>query len=165
MFKKLVSTMILILFCITLCENVFAEGQKVGLINFRKAVFECKKGKALRKEIEQKDKKAKEELDKMAKELRKLRDESDLLSDKARAKKEEELRKKQVVFNDSRRKMSEELLRWRDDKMREITKNITDATAAYAKKNGYDMILDQMALVYYTDKYDITDEILKELNK
>ncbi|MBL7157205.1 MAG: OmpH family outer membrane protein [Candidatus Omnitrophica bacterium] len=165
MFRKLVSVLILVLFCATLCANVFAEDQKVGLINFRKAGFECKKGKTFQKEFEEKDKKAKEELDEMAKELRKLRDEADLLSDKAKAKKEEELMKKQVAFNDSRRKKSEEILRWRDDKMREITKDITDATSAYAKNNGYDMILDQMVSVYYTDKYDITDEIMKELNK
>ncbi|NQU95300.1 MAG: OmpH family outer membrane protein [Candidatus Omnitrophica bacterium] len=165
MIKKLISMLILVLFCATFCANVFAEGQKVGLINFRKAGFECKKGKAFQAEFEGKDKKAKEELDKMAKELRKLRDESDLLSDKAKAKKEEELRKKQVAFNDSRRKKSEEIIRWRDDQMREITKEITDATAAYAKNNGYDMILDQMVAVYFTETYDITDEILKELNK
>ena len=39
------------------------------------------------------------------------------------------------------------------------------AASEYAKKNDYNMVLDGSVFVYSSENYDITDAILKELNK
>ncbi|OGW74776.1 MAG: hypothetical protein A2Z72_05050 [Omnitrophica bacterium RBG_13_46_9] len=162
--KKFV-VMAIVIACVVLSGNVFAEGLKVGVLDFRKAGTECKKAKVFQEELNKKRDTTQKELDKMAEEMRKLKDEIDLMAEEAKEKKQQELREKTREFNEIRRTRGEELMMWRDDKMREIGKDIIDATNSFAEKNGYDLIIDQMAAVYSSKKYDISDEVLKELNK
>jgi outer membrane protein len=163
MFKKV---MCLVIACCCIMSGVsFAAELKIGVLDFRKTGNEYDKAKELRKELEVKRDGTQKEIEEMTAEISKLRDELDLLSESAKEKKQAELREKTREYNEFRRTKSEELLYWRDSKMREITKDIIDTATNFAKKNGYDIILDQMAAVYYSEKFDITDTILKELNK
>lgn len=145
--------------------SVFAEDMKLGYINTRKVIYEYKKMKDFQKEFEKKDKEAKDEFDKITNQIRKLRDEMDLLAEKAKKKKQAELAEKGEELNEFRRTKGEELMRWRDTKIREINDDVVSATEGFAKENGYDIVFDQMASVYSAKKYDITDEIIKILNK
>jgi len=163
--QKKVLGIAVILLCTILCGSVFAEDLKIGVMNFRKAFLEYEKTKGFQKELETKDEAAKKEFDVKAKEVRKLRDEIELLSEKAKEKKREELLKRTNELNAFRRNKGEELLRWRDTEMREINDNIVNTVNKYAQKNGYDVIFDKMSFVYSSDKYEITEKIITELNK
>ncbi len=162
--KKEIVLIVLVCFGL-LCGGAYAEELKIGYINMRKAFYEYRKTKEFQKQLEAKDEAAKKEFEKKADEFKKLRDEIDLLSEKAKAGKQEELRKKAKELDEFRRNKSEELIRWRDAQIREINKDLMDTAARYAKANGYDIVLDKMAFVYAPDEYDITDAVLKELNK
>ncbi len=164
MIKKILVIMVLII-SLTLSTDAFAKEQKIGIINFRKVGSECKKGKEYQKEMEAKDRAIGEELEKKLDEIRKLRDEIDLLSEKAKEKRRAELREKSLAFDKVKRDKTEELIRWRDTKMSEISNDIVDVTAEFAEENGYNLIIDRMASVYSLKKYDITDDIIKRLNK
>lgn len=162
--KKLLGIAVILL-CMTLCGSVFAEDIKIGVMNFRQAFLEYEKTKDFQKELETKDEAAKKEFDDKAKEVRKLRDEIELLSEKAKEKKREELLKRTNELNAFRRTKGEELLRWRDTEMREINGDIINIVNKYAEKNKYDVIFDKMSSVYSSEKYNITNEIITELNK
>lgn len=164
MFKKFAVILIPIVY-FALSANAFPEDAKIGVMNFRKIFYEYKETKDFQKELESKDEEAKKEFEKKADEIRKLRDEISLLSEKAKEKKETALREKAMDLDKFRRDKGEDLLRWRDAKVADIDKVIRSAAADFAQKNGYDMILDNIALVYSSDKDNLTEEILKELNK
>jgi len=157
--------LITLILCLFLLPAAFSADMKIGYINMRRAFYEYKKTKDFQKELEEKDTLAKEEFEKKAENFRKMRDEIDMLSDKAKEKKQAELREKAKELDEYRKTKGEELIRWRDEKIREINKDLMDATGGFAKKNNYDIVLDKMAFVYSPEEYDITDKVLKEVNK
>ena len=164
MFRRSLSCGILIL-CLALPGGVFAEDAKLGFINMRKVFYEYKKTKDFNKKLEAEDEKAKEEIDKKTKNIKKLRDKIDLLSEEARAKKEPELRDKIKELDEYRKEKVEGFIREKDEMFKEIREDILAVTGEYAKKNEYNIVFDEAVFVYASEKYELTDDILKELNK
>jgi len=151
--------------CFLLSHATYAQEPKIAVINMRKVFYEYKKTKNFNQTLENEDKELKKEIDQKTEEIRKLRDEIDLLSEKAREGRQPELREKMRTLEEFRRKKLEEFLRRKDDMFKEIRADILSQAEIYAKKNGYDMIFDKAIYVYSSDKYDVTDNIVKMLNK
>jgi outer membrane protein len=162
--KKFVAVLV-ILCCLALPATTLAEELKIGYLNMRKVFYEYDKTKAFNETLEREDKKIKKEVEERTEKVRRLRDEMDLLSEKAREKKEPELRKKITELDNFRKDKVNEILRKKEDMFKEIRENIMDVSDKYAKKNGYDVIFDEALFVYSQKKYDITDDIIKRLNK
>jgi len=53
----------------------------------------------------------------------------------------------------------------RDANVQEIFKNLNDVIEAYGKKKGYDFIFSDRALAFKKEKFNLTNAVLKELNK
>ncbi|MDD4908927.1 MAG: OmpH family outer membrane protein, partial [Candidatus Omnitrophica bacterium] len=56
-----------------------------------------------------------------------------------------------------------ELRKDRDEKMKEILKDIEKAVSEYAKKEGFTLVLNDRVLVYQDKSMDITEPVLKIL--
>ena len=163
MLKKLV--VFLMLFSFALSASAFAKEPKIGCLSLRKVFYEYKKTKEFNQKLEAEDAQIKEEIEKMTQEVRKLRDEIDLLSEGARKKKEPELREKVQKLDETRKKKLEEFLRKKDDMFKVIREDIMAVSAEYAKKNGYSIIFDDAVSIYFSKEYDITNDIIKQLNR
>jgi len=50
-------------------------------------------------------------------------------------------------------------------KMANIASEVTVKIAQYAKENGYDLILNEIGVVYYNPELDLTDKIIQYLNE
>ena len=164
MFRKILSVIVLFV-SIALPTSAFSAEIKMGYINMRKVFFEYNKTKTFNEDLEKKDEALKKEMEEKAQVIRKMRDEVEILSDKAKEKKEPELRQKLKELDDFRKEKIESFIKDKDEKFKEIREDIISVSTAYAKKNGYDMIFDEAIFVYSTNKFDITDDIIKELNK
>jgi len=164
MIKRFLGVAILVL-CLISSGNALAKELKIGSVNMRKVFYDYKKTKAFNERLEKEDAKLKGEVENRTKEIRKLRDEIDLLSEEARAKREPEMRQKIKDLDDFRREKVEGFLREKDEMFKEIRQDILELAKRYATKNKYDMLFDEAVFVYSSNKYDITDTILKELNK
>ena len=164
MIRKIL-TFVSLSIALLLCSNSQAAELKIGSIDTQKVFYEYNKRKDFQKSLEAKDKKLREEVEKKTQEIRKLRDEIDLLSDNAKAKKEPQLREKIKQFDEFGNQKREEFIREKDEMYKEIRDDILKVSEEYAKKNGYDVIFDKTVFMYSTDKYDVTAPILKELNK
>ncbi len=162
--KKFVGVLIII-FCLTLSGSAFCEGLKIGYVNMRKVFYEYKKTKKFNEDLEKEDTKVKEEIEKRTQELRKFRDEMDLLSKKAQEKREPKMRQKIKELDDFRKDRVNGILRKKEEMFAEIRNDILDVSDKYSKKNGYDVVFDEALFVYSLKKYDITDDIIKRLNK
>jgi Skp family chaperone for outer membrane proteins len=163
--KKFMLGFITVLLLIVFSAESYAEGMKIATVNLKKVFFEYKKTKDFNKKLEAEDEKAKKEIEKKTEEVRKLRDELELLSEEARSKKEPMLRDKIRELDSYRRDKIEGFIREKDEMFKEIRNDILDIAGAYAKKRGYDLIFDETVFIYTSEKYDVTDDLIKNLNK
>jgi Skp family chaperone for outer membrane proteins len=166
MFKKFIVAAVLAAFLIS-SPSAFPEGEglKMGFADMRKMFYDYKKTKDFNKGLEKEDEKVKKELAKRSEKIKKLRDELGLLSDEAKEKKEPKLREEIKKLDDYRREKIESFVQKKDKMFQEIRDDIMGVASKYAKKNKYDAILDGSVFVYSSEEYDLTDAILKELNK
>ncbi|MFC1753024.1 OmpH family outer membrane protein [Thermoproteota archaeon] len=67
-------------------------------------------------------------------------------------------------LQDYQRGAEMELMKDRDERLKEILKDIQDVIAVIAKKEGYDYILNDRVLLYKNESMDISEQILKQLN-
>jgi len=164
MLKKLLGALIVI-FCMVISDSAFSENLKLGYINMREIFYEYKKTKDFNQKLEKEDEEAKVEIEKRSKNLKRMRDELDLLSDDAKKKKGKELEKAMRDLDDYRKDKVEDFVRRKDEMFQEIREDIMGVASAYAKENKYDLILDKAVFIYSSEEYDITAKMLSELNK
>ncbi len=164
MYKKLVIFAVLVM-CFVFVSDSYAKELKVGYVDMRKVFYEYKKTKDFNKELEKEDGQLKKEIDKRTEAIRKLRDEIDMLSEQAQEKRQPELKEKVKELDDFRRAKMESLIKQKDDLFKEIREDIMTVAEKYAKKNGYDFIMNETVFIYTSDKYNITDDMIKNLNK
>jgi len=152
------------MFLMTSCVLLHAE-QKIAFADKLKVLFEYKKSKELNERLEKENQQAKEDFDKKAQEVKNIRDEMELLSETARKRKSVELEAKLKALDEFRVQKQREISKKYDDGIREISEEIAEISKKYGKANKYDAIIDSRATIYFPDSLDVTDEVLKELNK
>jgi len=105
--------------------------------------------------------------DKMVENIRRMKDELVVLSEEGeeKVKKQAEIDgkiKELQAFDEETRK---ELREIRDANVKEIFDDLKGSIEKYGEKNKYDFIFTDRALVYQNEKMNITDAILKDVNK
>ncbi|MDP3804757.1 MAG: OmpH family outer membrane protein [Candidatus Omnitrophota bacterium] len=153
------------LFISPACEKAFAKEYKIGYVDLAKVFDEYKKTKESEKLLEEKGKAKEADRKKYVDELRKLKDEQSLLSEKAKAEKQKAIDDKIKTLQDFDRTVRDELMKERNDRLAVIMKDIENVVTAYAKETGYDLIANSRALLYGSEQYDLTKEVLSRLNK
>ena len=98
-------------------------------------------------------------------EITKLQDEFNLLKESEKDKKKKEIETKAQNFDSKRREAFLDLKKERDEKMKEILKDIEREVEVYAKKNRLPLVLKKAAVAYGDDRLDKTKEIINLLNK
>jgi len=116
-------------------------------------------------ELEGTQKSKQKEIDGKVDAIKKLQDKLSLLSDKEKEKKEGEIEKKTRLLQDFQRNTEMDLRKTRDEKLKEILKDIQDVVEEIAKKEKYDFILNDRVLLYGNESADISKSILTDLNK
>jgi len=149
----------------SISSPAWAKELKIGYIDVSKVFDEYKKTKDSDKSLEKETKVKQEERDKLVSEVRRMRDELDLLSEKGRRQKQTEIDKKVDSLKAFDRETARELTKKRNEMVASILKEIDDTVKAHAKAQGYDFVLNDGVLLYKQDSMNITDGILKTLNK
>lgn len=148
-----------------MCSLGYAADLKFGFVDFEKVFNEYYKTKAEDAKLKADLEKKKAELDKRKEEITKMRDSAELLGEEAKKQKEKEIVEKIKELNELRKQAEENLIKERNDKWLEIYGEIKDVVGKYGKEKGYNLIFDDKALVYKAEGYDLTDEVIKLLNK
>ncbi len=141
------------------------EMSKVGYVSAAKVFDEYEKTKNADEELMKKGKKKNTEREKLVEDINKLKDEVALLSKEAREKRQDELNEKIRKLQDFDRDTKTALQRERNDAAKEIFKEIDDAIRTYGEDNNYDAIYDDRVFVYVDKGHDITQDIIKLLNR
>jgi len=137
---------------------------KMAVVNLGVVFDEYYKTKEADKALEEKANAKKSERDKIVADVKKMRDELELLSDKAKEKKQADIDEKIKTLQEFDNNATQELRKQRDENLRVILQDIDTVVSDYAKKNKYDIVLNERALAYADKAYNVTDDILKLLN-
>ncbi len=164
--RRVAVAIAVVFMCGMLCLGTsWAKEYKIGYIDLARVFDEYSKTKNFDKSLDEKGKAKEAERKKLVDDLRKLKDEQALLSDKAKAEKQPAIDETVKALQEFDRKTRDELIKERNDKIGEILKDIEKIVTDYSKEQGYDIILNSRMLLYGTETLDLTLEILKRLNK
>ena len=137
---------------------------KIAYVDLSSIFDSYEKTKTFDKKLEVTQKQKREKLDKMVDEIKGLEDKLSLLSENEREKKQGEIQKKAQSLEAFQREAETDLRKERDERLKEILQDIQEVVEEIAKKEGYDVILNDRVMLYGDKKMDISKKILAELN-
>jgi Skp family chaperone for outer membrane proteins len=142
----------------------FAKEYKIGYVDLAKVSDGYSKTKDFEKtfETEVKDKDAQRQ--KLVDEVRRLKDEQALLSDKAKAEKQTIIDNKIKNLQEFDGIVRDELIKRRNQMLSEIQKDMDTVISIYSKEVGYDIVLIKQTVLYAGAELDLTDEVMRRLN-
>ncbi|MFC1570162.1 OmpH family outer membrane protein [Candidatus Omnitrophota bacterium] len=143
----------------------YSEDIKIGYVDIRKAFYEYERTKTLEEELTAITEDNQVERKKLVEELTQLNDEGELLSGKAKAEKQKEVDAKFLQLQDFDKDLRQKLLNKKNDMFREVIDDIQKVSTDMGEIGGYDFIIDSRNIMYANEKYDLTEEVIKRLNK
>jgi outer membrane protein len=167
MAKYIVSLLVAALLVSGIMSTAEARDLKVGYVDMQRVFTEYQKTKQAESKFEQAGKAKTDERNKIVESIRRMKDEIELLSEKGREEKQEQIDRQIKELQDFDRRVRDELWQEREDIVRDISKDIDRAITEFGKKAKYDILInkDRRVLLYEDEGLDVTAEIIKILNK
>jgi len=155
------------------CLNVSAAekgANKIGIMDIQKVLVQSEPGLIAKERFEAKKNELEASLEAEQSSLQSLKDEIDKKSSVWTKEKKDE---KILEFNKMRRDLQtksedarQEMKMTQDKELEPIIKTLEKVVDNYGAKNGYTIILDSKAsVVYFNKANDISDDLIKDLNK
>ena len=160
--KKIVILSVAIGF-VAMLSGACHAADKLGYVDLGRLFDEYNKTKTYDKGLEDKQKAYEGERDKKVNDVKALQSKIEILSEKEKEAKKPEFESKIKALQEYQRVQETELRKDRDEKMKEILKDIEKAVAEYSKKEGFTMIFNDRVLVYQDKTMEITEPVLKIL--
>lgn len=145
-------------------STLWAAETRIATIDLSRAFDEFKKTKEADKTLQAKGSEKKAERDKKIAEIKKLKDELELLSDKGKQEKQALIDQKVKELQEFDREVRDSLRQERDQMVQEILRHIDQTIKNYGDKNGYTLILNDRVLLYKEKTLDVTNDIIELLN-
>ncbi len=141
-----------------------AAMDKIGYVDLARVFDEYQKTKEFDKSLESKGALKQADRDKMVADVKKLRDEAELLSAKAKDEKQAVIDEKIKALQDFDRTTRDMLRKERDGMVRDILKEIEVVIQDFGKSQGYGYIFNDRVLVFKNEQNDLTTQVVKVLN-
>ena len=157
----------LIIFLFSISNNSFASD--VYFIDLKKILNQSKAGKQAQQFLLKKFETESKKFEKEGQALKK--EETDLISKKKLVSKEEykesltALREKNINYQKKRRKASNDMLVKKNEARAKLIKALNPILKKYMEDNNIQIILDKKNVLVSNSKFELTDEILKILDK
>ena len=165
----------LVIFVITLALScgglsrgaALGTGGKVAFVQVEKVFEKYQKTVDLNAKLQQERKDKIAERKTMVEEINKLKDEADLLRDDAKRKKEAVVDEKVKALYQFEEKVKREAIQKQARLQEEILGEIRGVLTDIGTREGYDMVFatTEDDIGYHSDKLDITEQVVKALNK
>nr|WP_320191741.1 OmpH family outer membrane protein [uncultured Desulfobacter sp.] len=168
--RTIVLSIILFLFVLGGIFNTISAANKVGYINLDRLVKESNMGKAAMENINRLRKEKQAMINQKLQTINEIKinleSEADLLKDQEKKDRVEELNTLIKEYKRIVADAKEEIAKEDRELVAQILKKADGALKKVAKKNKFTMILKDPNAIGYLDKsVDITEDVLKELNK
>jgi len=143
------------------------QGSKIGFVNTERIFRDATPAKAAQAKIEQEFSRRDKELQDMASRIKamaeKLDKDAPVLSDSDRLRRQRELADMDKEFQRSQREFREDLNQRRNEELAAVLDRTNKVIKQIAEAEKYDIIFQEA--VYASPRIDITDKVLRELNK
>jgi outer membrane protein len=142
---------------------------KIGVVNMQRAVSETKEGKRAEKKLLGMKKKLEATLNRKLKEFYKregeMRKRWSILKDAERRKRGKESQKQFQGLQKQYLQAERSLMKQKTKIMLQITKKLTRVIQRIAKKQRYDYIFSNAAILWAPRHVDLTNEVIRQFNK
>jgi outer membrane protein len=141
---------------------------KIGFIDMQRFAETSERGKEYREKIFQLRNEKEKLLSGKQEELNRLRQDfqqkSVTLSDRARLDKEQEIRQKELEFQNLAETARQEVLMEGQKLQTIMYRELSDVVRQIGQQEGYTMIVQKDAAIYVSDSLDITDKVIQQFN-
>ena len=142
---------------------------KIGVANPMRLSSQSDPGKEAEKQLSNMFGKERQQLEKQGADLNKqaedLRKQAAALSEKARNERAQKIQKQAQELDTKGTAYTQRLSRVQQAINSQLNEVLRAACESFAKKNGYDMIVDGTVVMFYTKANDVTDDLIEEVNK
>jgi outer membrane protein len=142
---------------------------KIGVVNMQRAVSETKEGQRAEARLTKKKKKLEAELNRKLKEFydkeAKLRQAWKILKDKEKRKRAQASRKEFESLQKRYLMAERELMKLKTREMLKITKKLSRVVERIAKRDKYDYIFSNAAVLWAPRHVDLTNEVIRQFDK
>lgn len=160
--RKAIVVLAMALFCLAFVISVYAA-EKIASVDIGKLFDEYQKTKEFDKGLEQKAGAYEKDRDARISEIKQLQDKFSILTDQEKENKQKELEEKIKSAREFTLSKESELKKERDDRLRDVLKDIEATVGQYAQKEGYAMVFNDRVFVYSNKANDITGKVLEIL--
>ncbi|MGE5650745.1 OmpH family outer membrane protein [Noviherbaspirillum sp. UKPF54] len=159
--------MALLALCMLPLSNVQAQESRIGFVSTERIFREAAPAKAAQAKIEQEFSRRDKELQDMAARLKgmseKLDKDAAVLSDSDRVRRQRDLADLDKDFQRKQREFREDLNQRRNEELATVLEKTNKVIKQIAETEKYDIVFQEA--VYASPRIDITDKVLKALNK
>lgn len=141
-----------------------APKERFVTVDIGKVFDEYEKTKKYDQEFQTEGKQKQEERDAIVHQIRRLRDEQALLAEDARQEKQNAIDGKMKELENFDGEVRKTLGEKRNKAVKEVFQDIENVVTQYGERKGYDIIFNDRALLYRNKRFDVTADILGELN-
>lgn len=163
--RRIIGCLLVLTVMVSFSFTCFAKDMKIGYVDIFKVFNDYEKTKEYDDKLEVKKNAAEKKLENKKETIEKLQGKLDLLKESEKAKEAKKLSKELKEYRDLEREVFTDIRKERDEKMKDIVEDIDKIIKDYAKKNGFELIINSNAVLYGVKAMDVTDEILKISNK
>ncbi|MFZ2633042.1 MAG: OmpH family outer membrane protein [Desulfosalsimonadaceae bacterium] len=146
--------------------SVDAADPKIGVVDFQKVLTDSETGKKVQAEMQEKGKGMEAKLMAAGKEIEGLAEqmsrEAMVMSKEKREEKQRELEIKKYDFQSLQKKYQMEFRELEGVQIEKIKNEIFKMAAKLGEKDGYLLIIEKSAVIYYPKSVDITDQLIKQ---
>ena len=167
--KKLVFVIFsMVLFVGLMAGSIGQEAFKLGVVDSNRVLLNYQKAIETDKLLKGAEKRLKEKLDVIGEEIRTLREKktkSELFLEQPKISDlQKQIEQKTIEHQQEFERGRQALLERSQELMTPIYKQLEELIVKVGKEEKYDLIIDKQAALYFNEKYDITDELIKLIN-
>ncbi|HMA84969.1 MAG TPA: OmpH family outer membrane protein [Desulfosalsimonadaceae bacterium] len=145
-----------------------ADVAKIGIVDFQRILTESEAGKDIQAKLQKKGREMESDIRGLGTEIEKLREQLDresmVMSRKKREEKQRELDIKKYDFQSKQKKYQSELRELETKLLEKLQTEIFSLAEEIGKQEGYLLIIEKSAAIYYPNSIDITDKLIEKYN-
>ena len=145
-----------------------ADIAKIGIVDFQRILSESEAGQQVQSKLQAKGREMETDLRALGKEIQDLEEElrqrATVISKEKREEMQREMDIKKYDLQSKQKKYQSELRQLENKMLEKLQKEIFGLAEEIGKKQGYLLILEKSAAIYYPKSIDITDEVIERYN-
>lgn len=146
-----------------------AKDMKIAVLDYGAAMLKSDRAQKMADSIKKDLQKREAEIRKIEQEIKTLTEKADrdgpVMSDSDKYELSKKVRNKQDEYRGLLERFQKRQKEGRDDIVRALRPKLGSVVEGVVKKGGYDLVLERGGVVYVSEAYDITGDVVEALNK